>query len=57
MMKKGDQAIVQLKIQWETLPAEAATWEDHEVLRRRFPLASIWEEPRSEGEDNVTADN
>lgn len=56
MVKKGNQALVQLKIQWDTLSPEAATWEDYTVLRRRFPSAPIWEGSPFEEGDNVTTD-
>lgn len=36
MVKKGNQSLVQLKIQWDPLAPEAATWEDYHVRRRSF---------------------
>ena len=43
MMKHGDAPVVQLKIQWSSSSPDSATWEDYDVLRRRFPTAPIWE--------------
>lgn len=57
MVKKGDQALVQLRIQWDSLPVDATTWEDYDVLRARFPDAAIWEGSPSEERGNVTTDN
>jgi hypothetical protein len=54
MRKKGNMSVVQLLIQWSTLPAEAATWEDYDVLRLRYPSASIWEGASSQGAAIVT---
>uniref|UniRef100_A0A453BKD5 Chromo domain-containing protein n=1 Tax=Aegilops tauschii subsp. strangulata TaxID=200361 RepID=A0A453BKD5_AEGTS len=53
MMKRGNAPVVQLQIQWDNMPSSAATWEDYDVLRQRFPTASIWEEDTSQGGDNV----
>lgn len=54
MMKKGDVAVLQIQVKWPSLPASAATWEDYDVLRRRYPAAAIWEDASSQGGDNVT---
>lgn len=54
MVKKGSKAIVQIKVQWSSLPPEAATWEDFDVLKCRFPQAPIWEGSATQGEANVT---
>jgi hypothetical protein len=43
MVQQGNVAATQVLIQWSGLPEEYATWEDYEVLRRRFPAAAIWE--------------
>jgi hypothetical protein len=55
MVKKGSAVLVQIKVLWDALPESAATWEDYEVLRRRYPTAGIWEGASSQGEGNVTA--
>lgn len=49
MVKKGNSAIPQIKVHWHGIAADHATWEDYYVLRARFPAASIWEEPASQG--------
>lgn len=54
MRKKGNAPLVQLLVQWSHHPATAATWEDYEVLRLRFPAATIWEGASTQGETNVT---
>jgi hypothetical protein len=56
MRKKGNDSVVQIKDQWGNLSPESATWEDYDVLRLRFPEATIWEEVLSQGEGNVTLD-
>jgi hypothetical protein len=33
LVKKGNTAIVQIKVQWSTLPASMTTWEDYYVLK------------------------
>uniref|UniRef100_A0A8R7VAA2 Integrase catalytic domain-containing protein n=1 Tax=Triticum urartu TaxID=4572 RepID=A0A8R7VAA2_TRIUA len=59
MMKRGNASVVQLHVQWDK-PATATTWEDYDVLRRRFPAAPIWnhqdssEDARSEDRESVT---
>lgn len=54
LTKKGRNSVLQIKVQWSTLPEEAATWEDYDVLRLRYPAAAIWEGARSQGEAIVT---
>lgn len=39
MVKKGNSAIVQVLVRWGSLPPALATWEDHDVIRTRFPTA------------------
>ena len=59
MMKKGNAPVIQLQVAWDTAPP-TITWEDYDVLHRRYPHASIWEddateeEGRSQGGENVT---
>lgn len=43
MTKRGKVAIAQLKVQWGVGAHPATTWEDYEVLRQRFPMATIWQ--------------
>ncbi|KAJ1275228.1 hypothetical protein BS78_05G120600, partial [Paspalum vaginatum] len=37
LVKRGNSAITQVKVTWSGLPDLAATWEDYEVLKARFP--------------------
>jgi hypothetical protein len=41
-------------IKWTQLPQEMATWEDHNVLKQRYPEAPIWRSVGSQGDDSVT---
>ncbi|XP_073353606.1 uncharacterized protein [Aegilops tauschii subsp. strangulata] len=36
LVKKGSAGVVHLRIQWSTLPTDATTWEDQDVLRLRY---------------------
>lgn len=51
--------VVQVQVAWNTTPP-STTWEDYEVLRRRYPQPPIWEDSNSEegavsqGGENVT---
>jgi hypothetical protein len=56
LRKKGNDLVVQIKVQWGNLSPDSATWEDYDVLRIRFPEATIWEAASSKGEGNVTLD-
>ena len=42
MVKKGNAAHVQIRVQWSGLPEAAATWEDYKVLKKRYPAAPAW---------------
>jgi len=42
LVKKGNTAIPQVFIKWTRLPATCVTWEDYNVLRKRFPDAPSW---------------
>jgi hypothetical protein len=41
MVKRGNTSMVQVQVKWSSLPNEAATWEDYDVLRLRYPMAVI----------------
>jgi hypothetical protein len=57
MVQRGNAAATQILIQWSGLPEEYATWEDYEVLRRRFPTAAIWgAAPNHEGANVMPSD-
>lgn len=55
LVKKGSSATQQILVQWSTLTKDCTTWEDHSVLRNRFPEAVIWEPAASQGGANVTS--
>jgi hypothetical protein len=42
LVKRGNEAITQVLIQWSELPSSSATREDYYVLRDRFPTAAAW---------------
>lgn len=54
MVKKGNAATVQILVQWSSLPVDCATWEDYYVLKTRFPMAPIWDQPAFQGGAIVT---
>lgn len=54
LVKKGNTAIPQALIKWSNIPAEAATWEDWEVLKLRFPTILTWGQVSSPGGADVT---
>jgi len=47
--KKANQTVEQVLIQWNSGDSAAATWEDHEELYTRFPLAPAWGQAVSKG--------
>lgn len=55
MVKKGNTAIPQIKVQWHGVTADHATWEDYYVLRAHFPSAALWDEAPAQGGRSVTA--
>jgi hypothetical protein len=48
MVRKGNKPVVQIRVAWSNLPADT-TWEDYEVLKRRFPNALDWAQSTFEG--------
>jgi hypothetical protein len=42
MVKKGNAALPQMLIKWKNLPEDAATWEDWNTLKSRFPEVLAW---------------
>jgi hypothetical protein len=42
LVKKGNQAIAQVKLTWVGLPTEVTTWEDYNVVKTRFLDAPAW---------------
>ena len=55
LVKRGNSALVQVRIKWANLPVEAATWEDYNVMRARFKTAPAWGHAGSQGGGIVTA--
>lgn len=51
MVKRGNNALVQIKVKWMDAAA-SVTWEDYETLRRRFPDAAVWHEHEDEAEEH-----
>lgn len=54
LVKKGAGAIPQVLIKWTKLPAVAATWEDYNVLRVRYPDAPSWGQAEASAGGDVT---
>jgi hypothetical protein len=57
MMKKGNQAVVQVLIKWKHLPEETATWEDWDVLKASFPVVLTWGQASASPGGSVTIDD
>lgn len=53
LVQKGNEPATQVLVHWSTLPEDCATWEDYEVLRRRFPDATIWKDEQTQGGASV----
>ena len=56
LVKKGNTTIPRVKVLWTGLPPSAATWEDYNVLRQRFPDAQAWGQASSSAGGSVTGD-
>ena len=54
MVKKGNAAIPQVKLQWVGLPNLMTTWEDYYVVKHRFPTAPAWGQATSQGRGGVS---
>jgi len=37
LVKRNNQAVVQLLVQWVNMPTSEATWEDYDSIVQRFP--------------------
>ncbi|KAK9040867.1 hypothetical protein V6N11_016003 [Hibiscus sabdariffa] len=53
VVKRHNQPVSQLLIQWSNLGDECATWEDYSALKRQFPDFDPWGQGSSAGEGNV----
>lgn len=49
LIKKGNTAILQVKVTWSGLPTSMTTWEDYQVLKQHFPKALAWGQAASHG--------
>lgn len=56
LVKRGNAALLQLRIRWSTMPKSMATWENESVLKECYPHAPVWGHPGSQGTGNVTMD-
>jgi hypothetical protein len=54
MVKRGNSSQMQVLIQWSHQLPTAATWEDYETLKLRFPEAPAWGHAGSQGETTVS---
>jgi hypothetical protein len=54
MMKKGNAPMIQVLIKWTGQPDEAATWEDWDVLKTRFPVVLTWGQASASPGGSVT---
>lgn len=54
LVKKGNAAIIQVLIKWTHIPAEAATWEDWDTLKTKFPAVIAWGQATNSGGEPVT---
>jgi hypothetical protein len=41
LVKRGNEAVTQVLIQWSGLPTSSTTWEDYHVLRTRYHSAAV----------------
>ena len=54
LVKKGNNAILQVLIKWTKLPSTSATWEDYYVIQQHFPDALAWGQAGSPRAADVT---
>lgn len=55
LVQKRSYPVVQVKVAWGNLPEDALTWDDFEVLKKRFPNALDWgQSSLGRGEDVST---
>lgn len=53
MLNTPEGARSQLLVKWSAWPEELATWEDEELIKKRFPAALAWGQAESQGGENV----
>jgi hypothetical protein len=56
LVKKGNAALPQVLIKWTNLPEDAATWENWETLKVKFPNILTWGQASSAGGEPVMPD-
>ena len=44
-----------MRVQWQDLPTNMATWEGLQDLHRRYPTAPVWGQPGFQGEGMSSA--
>jgi hypothetical protein len=54
LVKKDNVSIPQVKIKWAKLPTTAATWEDYNVIKARFPGSKAWRQAEISAGGDVT---
>jgi hypothetical protein len=54
MMKKGNAPVIQVLIKWRNQPEDAATWEDWDVLKSKFPVVLTWGQASASPGGSVT---
>jgi hypothetical protein len=55
LVRKGNAAISQIKVNWTGISPDITTWEDYTVLKQRFPKALAWGQADSQGGGGVAA--
>lgn len=53
LVKRRNQAVTQILVQWTNLPIEEATWEDYYHIRSQFPAFDPWGQGSLGGEGDV----
>jgi hypothetical protein len=54
LVKRGNEVVTQVLVQWSSLPSSSATWEDYYVLHSKYPLAAAWGLTASSATGNLT---
>jgi hypothetical protein len=54
LVKRGNEAVTQVLIQWSSLSASSATWKDYHVLHTRYPSVAAWGQAASPAVGSVT---
>lgn len=55
LVKKGNSSHLMVLIKWSKLPHSFITWEDDEVVKKRYPGAPAWGQVGFDGEGDVVA--